>query len=325
MEAMLFHRRSTPHSWTSIRVLVGLSDDREALAAGNAFMNESPYTSRPDPYFKGHQHRVVINQDDLLGLNVGYECHEWQYESFAAFLFDWLVEFATSFSDLQKLTHGNLMRMVTQAANTVYNTDKYRKRGEFGELLLHAILRELFDTEPAVSKLFYKSAVNDTVKGFDAVHVRRGHTGDIELWLGEVKFYKSIDEAIKSVTGEIAEHLTASKMREEFMCVGRLVNPNWEFSEFVNKLFNRNTSLDDIFHAVCIPVLLTYESDVVRDAKEVSDNFIGLLKKEFLRIQTSFKNKVPKAKVKIHLILLPLKSKEKLVSILNEKLKGLQR
>lgn len=287
-------------------------------------MNKSPYTSRPEPYFKGHQHRVVINQEDLLGLNVGYELHEWQYKSFAAFLFDWLVEFATSFSDLQKLTHGNLMRMVSQAANSVYNTDKYRKRGEFGELLLHAILRELFDTEPAVSKLFYKSAANDTVKGFDAVHVRKSPTGDIELWLGEVKFYAGIDEAIKSVVDEIAKHIAAPKMREEFMCVGRLVDPNWEFSQFLNKLFDRNTSLDDIFQSICIPVLLTYESKVVQDAQEVSNNFIVSLREEFYKIQAAFKNKAPKTKVKIHLILLPLESKEKLVAILNEKLKGLQ-
>lgn len=288
-------------------------------------MIESPYSSRPNPYFQGHPDRIVVVQEDLLGLNVGYECSEWQYESFASFLFDWLVEFATSFSDLRQLEPGNIARMVNRAARMVYDTDKYGKRGEFGELLLHAILRELFNTQPAVSKLYYKSAVNDTVKGFDAVHVRRNETGGVELWLGEVKFYASISRAIKDVCEEIAEHIKAPKMREEFMCVGKHIDSGWEFSPYVNKLFDRNTSLDEVFKVVCIPVLLTYESSVVQNAKEISDEFLKGLKDEFHDINEKFKIKVPTGTVKIRLILLPLDSKEKLVYTLNEKLKGWQR
>lgn len=288
-------------------------------------MIESPYSSPPEPYFKGDSDRVVVELDDLLGLNVGYECREWRYEAFASFLFEWLVEFTTSFSDLRKLSVGNMVRMVNRAACTVYNTDKYGKRGEFGELMLHAILRELFNTEPAVSKLYYKSAVNDTVKGFDAVHVRKSSVGDVELWLGEVKFYTLISEAIRSVTSEIVEHIEASKMREEFMCVGKHVDSDWEFAPYVNKLFDRNTSLDTIFKVVCIPVLLTYESDIVKDATTVSNEFLSALKDEFYTIAKDFRSKAPTDRVKILLILLPLKSKEKLVATLNEKLKGWQR
>jgi hypothetical protein len=36
----------------------------------------------------------------------------------------------------------------------VYTTEKFKRRGEFGELLLHAVIRELWETEPAVSKLY---------------------------------------------------------------------------------------------------------------------------------------------------------------------------
>jgi hypothetical protein len=63
------------------------------------------------------------------------------------------------------------MRLVKQAAKTVYTTDKYQRRGEFFELLPHALLREVFNSEPAISKIYYKSATIETVKGFDAVHI----------------------------------------------------------------------------------------------------------------------------------------------------------
>jgi len=63
-------------------------------------------------------------------------------------------------------------------------SDKYKKRGEIGELLLHVICREVFKTYPAITKYFYKDSANNTVKGFDAVHVVVGGDG-LELWLGE--------------------------------------------------------------------------------------------------------------------------------------------
>src|SRR3712207_6996007 len=51
------------------------------------------------------------------------------------------------------------------------SSEKYSKRGEFGELLLHSVIRDVFHSEPAISKIFFKDSANDTVKGFDAVHV----------------------------------------------------------------------------------------------------------------------------------------------------------
>ncbi len=58
-----------------------------------------------------------------------------------------------------------MQRMTKKAAQIVYNTTKYGSRGEFGETLLHIAIRQIYQTIPAVSKIYYKSAVNETVKG----------------------------------------------------------------------------------------------------------------------------------------------------------------
>ena len=89
----------------------------------------------------------------------------------ADYLFDWLLEFSLKYSELQNVNYLTAAQMLRNAAKTVYTTDKYGKRGEFGELLLHAFIRQAFDSEPAVSKIYYKTANNETVKGFDAVHI----------------------------------------------------------------------------------------------------------------------------------------------------------
>ena len=80
-----------------------------------------------------------------------------------------------------------------QVVMSIYQSENFKSRGEFGELLLHAIIRETYNTIPAISKIYYKDGPNETVKGFDAVHVVV--TDDtLELWLGEVKFYNNISK-----------------------------------------------------------------------------------------------------------------------------------
>ncbi len=284
----------------------------------------SPYSYEHEYFFKDNPERIIIDSEDCLGLNVGYEASLWRYEAFSDYLFDWLVEFTTSFSDLRKINPANCLRMIRKAANIVYSTDIYKNRGEFGELMLHAILRELFNTEPAVSKIFFKTASNDTVKGFDAVHIRKNIEGVVELWLGEVKFYSNIHKAITDVTEEINDHLTHKKIREEFMCVGAHIDSDWEYAPYVKKLLDRNTSLDDTFKVICIPVLLTYESAIVKNAKVVSDQFLTALRKEINLYNQSFKRKISLDSIKIYLVLLPLENKKKLINVLDEKLKALQ-
>ena len=282
------------------------------------------YSQKPAPFFKGNDELVVVSRNDFWGLNVGYECLEWRYQAFTNHLFHWLLEFVLPYSDLKKINHANAVEAITKAANTVYSTEKYRNRGEFGELILHAVLRELFDTEPIVNKIYFKSAVNDTVKGFDAVHARCDDDGRLELWLGEVKFYTDIGAAIQSVSDEITAHLGRSKLREEFMCVGKCVDPEWPHAREVDKLFSSNTSLDDVFKIMCVPVLLTYESHAVQSAKQISDDFLSALREELEKHHESFLRKIPNVAVKIVLVLLPLDSKQKLVDSLNAKLRGYQ-
>lgn len=285
-------------------------------------MNPS-YENKPEPFFKGHNELIVIDRKDFLGLHLGYECKVWRYEAFAEYLFDWVMEFATAFSDLRKLNVSNCRKLIKEAAERVYTTDNYENRGEFGELMLHAILRELFDTEPAVCKIFYKSAQNDTVKGFDAVHVRKGDDG-VELWLGEVKFYNSVNSAINDVVDEIKQHLSKEKLRQEFACVGKLVDDEWEFAGSVKALMSRRIPLDEIFQSICVPVLLTYDSTIVNAAKEISDKFLVDLKEELGTYEKKFRGKLSNCLVRVHLILLPLASKQLLIDELEKKLKGMQ-
>jgi hypothetical protein len=118
-------------------------------------------------------------------------------------LIEWLPEFALTYSEFLSLQGYNAADLIAKAARSVYMSDKYKKRGEIGELLLHVICREVFETYPAITKYFYKDSSNNTVNGFDAVHVIVTKTG-LELWLGEAKFYKEIGQAIGAAVKDLA-------------------------------------------------------------------------------------------------------------------------
>jgi Cap4 SAVED domain len=253
----------------------------------------------------------------LTGLCAGYERGEWRSNQLAKKIMRELPDFALRHSEKEGLSHENAMKSIAEAALTIYQTEKYAKRGEFGELLLHVILKELFNTIPAVSKIYFKDAPNDTVKGFDAVHVVASED-DLELWLGEVKFYKSISSAITDVTEELEKHLDTNYLRNEFLLVSHKIDDAWPHADKLNKLIDPDTSLDKVFKTVCIPVLLTYDSDTTKRFSELTDDYKRELLAELTTHYKKFEEKSPIKNLRVRLILFPLQDKTLLVSELHK-------
>jgi len=251
----------------------------------------------------------------------GFELDVWREDALVRDVFDrHLISFASSYSEFKQVDADSAPEALRNAAKSIYQTDKYGKRGEYGELFLHAILRDVFKSEPAVSKLYFKDGPNDTVKGFDAVHIVSIEDG-IELWLGEVKYYKDVARAVADVTSELALHLEPDYLRGEFIPVVRKVDPAWPYADQLNRLLDENTSLDEIFDAVTVPVLLTYDSDAVAKSTRVCDAYVQLLEQEAEAAWQKLSGKISASwRVRLRLILMPLKDKESLTDRMHKKL-----
>lgn len=283
------------------------------------------FPPHPTPFLEVRVHKLEPPQG-VTGLCAGYEQHVWREKQLASHLMKWLPEFALKHSELVGLGADNAVELIAKAAKSIYASDKYKSRGEFGELLLHVVLRQCFKTLPAISKYFYKDSRNDTVKGFDAVHVVAS-TDFLELWLGEVKFYNTIGSAISDVVEEIEAHLERDYLRDEFAAITNKIDNDWPHADRLKLLLHPDTSLDTIFDNVCIPVLLTYDSPVVKSFCEVSAEFKVSFSTEILTHYTAFKQKVTTAlppRVRVHIFLLPLREKKSFVASLDEALKCLQ-
>lgn len=262
-----------------------------------------------------------LNLDPTLrGLCVGYEKGQWRVSDFARHVIEWLPEFALEHSEREAIGHDNCVKMMGKAAVSVYTSEKYQKRGEFGEIFLHIALRQDCKSVPAISKLYFKSATNDTVKGFDAVHVV-GQPGNLELWLGEVKFYDDIGRAIRDVVKELAQHTQENYLRSEFIWIGNKLDPAASHTKEIEKLLDRNVSLDNVFQRLCIPVLLTYDSDCVAKHSQCDAAYKAAFEAEVRKHYSTLIAKKLPANIRIHVFLLPLHTKADLIKELDRRLK----
>lgn len=270
---------------------------------------------------------IIHDPQDLRGLSgvsISFELGVWRSEQFSKYLFRFLPEFALSYSERQKFNDQTSVELLQRAAKLVYTTKKFENRGEFGELILHALIRDLFQSNPAISKIYYKDSHNSTVKGFDAVHIVQSEES-FELWLGEAKFYENINDAIGAVVGELKKHSDADYLRREFALITTKIDDSWEHAEKLKLLLHDDLSLDKIFDQVCIPVLLTYESEIVQNYDKLKTEYELKLREEILKHYEKFSKSDLPNDLKIHLVLFPLKSKEELIKNLHGRLEAWQR
>lgn len=261
----------------------------------------------------------------LTTLCAGFEAGEWRREAFANYLFEYLLEFALQWSQLQTLDSPTAARMIQEAARRVYESAERERCGEFGELLLHAVLRSHFNSEPTVAKLFCQVGEERAVRGFDCVHIVTPEGPDeAQLWLGEARFYSDVAEGLQSGITSLAELSQSSRLTNEFVLIRGATDGEWPYAAQLKALSDGKT-LDEVFDRVCLPLLVTYDSVAVNEHSEAGSDYEQALQEESEAIYSHFREhaQLPDG-LAAHLILVPLKSKEELAAALRERLKDLR-
>lgn len=260
----------------------------------------------------------------LTGLCAGFDDGDWRCDEFAQHLIEtWLPEFALRYSELTELSPQTMGRLMRTAARSVYTTTRYKRRGEFGELILHAALMQEMQTLPAVSKIYYKDGPNETVKGFDAVHVVPSADG-LELWLGEAKFYSDATRGIRDAIASLKRLGERDYLRDEFAAIVHKIDDQWPYAQTLRLLLDKNTPLDKIFASACIPVLITYDSTVVAAHSAHDETYLSAVTQEWEAHHAVFCGKTLPRRVKVHLFLMPLNTKKRLIQALDKELRRWQ-
>lgn len=266
--------------------------------------------------------RVDDQLPSLLGLCAGYEQGAWRANDFARHLIHNVVEFVYPHHEWSKVHSSTAVEMAARAARAVYGSANHGNRGEVGELLLFTVMRGYYGSCPVVSKLYFKSAANDTVKGFDAVHFVEGQDG-LELWLGEAKLYTDAGAAIRDVIAELDRHVEADYLRQEFAWISNKMSTASPRYDELARLLDERTSLDEVFKVLHVPVLLTYDSTAIRDHSAIDAAFEAAVTAEIRKHYNAFRQKFT-GQIRVHLILVPLGSKQALLDAFDSKLKAFQ-
>jgi len=204
---------------------------------------------------------------------------------------------------------------------------KYLKKGEFGELILHLILRDFHNTIPLLSKIYFKDSYGVTVHGFDAVHIQPDNK---TIWLGESKLYTDGKKGVEALIQDIKEHFQRDYLNNEFVIISKKIEPydNIPQKEEWLKLMNKKSKLKDVLNSVTIPLLCTYSSNnFTKHNDENLKEFIEDYEKEVRNLKKHFdeKNDHPlKSDLNIILLLFPVQCKNELIRRMHKKLHILQ-
>lgn len=205
--------------------------------------------------------------------------------------------------------------------------DRYLRKGEFGELILHVLLRDFKNTIPLISKIYFRDSYGTAVHGFDAIHIQPDTK---TLWLGESKIYKDGKAGIKALIQDIQEHIQSEYMESEFAIVSRKVKLFEDIPErkYWLDLMDKATALKEQLNDIIIPLLCTYESEnFSKYDDEGLQEFIDAYESEVRQLKKYFddnNNHRLKSKLKIVLLLFPVQSKKELVAGLHKNLSLLQ-
>jgi hypothetical protein len=253
----------------------------------------------------------------------GFELKAWRCVPFAEHLIEWLPEYALPEDELS-VTHANMYVKLKKAAVRVYTSPKYAKRGEAGEIALHAICRDYFDTLPISNRVFYKSASNDVVKAFDLVHARFPEKGDVELWLGESKLYQDSMDAIGDALASVTGHLAQGFLKEQKLLLGPQIPKTTPRYDELMELFEPQTSLDKFISSGRFVIGILSNSKSCSAAGNVTAAYKSALKNELAAVAARLAKSGLTQKIKIVLLYVPLADKDGFVTAFDSKLKGLQ-
>lgn len=298
---------------------------------------------------------IKLQQEDINGMLINYDLtdegkYSYMDDDFIESVMNYLPEYAMG-QDPIPSNPVKLIPYLREAAKSVIKIKKideikhyldeetpyqnwdpevlkiYNSKGIFSELILHFLLREFKNTISLVSKIYFKDSYSHEAHGFDAVHVS---VNDNKLWLGETKFYNNGKRGIKALIDDLNTHFKHDYLKEQFVIISRaLIHNNELREEWIQKL-NETTRLADKLDMIIIPLLCIYEDTVADeiiaainagiDADTIYLEHVSELKKYFDENNT-FTNK---ERVQTLLILLPVESKDKIVSGMLSKIYSMQ-
>lgn len=226
----------------------------------------------------------------------------------AKIIYNGIVEYAVNeydlnYEDLEREQARVLARRIRYNPNATDSTKQ--KYGFYGEVLLDLILRCFLKTDVLLARGYLYSPIEKSeVKGFDAFHLMEWDD-NVELWLGEAKFYVNYKKPVDDVLRKISYALSDEYVHDNFLALidwqdrfshssSRLsgILDRWEANPSINiasEIANENM-------VITYPIMIAYQpkkdscyEEKVKECLEYIEEQITNLS---ISITTSFRHKI---------------------------------
>ena len=303
---------------------------------------------------------MKIDEDDIntILLNTDYDdtgLLQYAYENFADVFSENILEYAFAYVSIprEEITKKHReaarslikLREIDKLKNyfdnnipeTEWDTDFrkwYERKGVFGEVILHLILKEFKGTIPLISKIYFKDSFAQEAKGFDAVHVSKDGT---TLWLGETKFYKAwkkngvLNGGVDELVDDLKKHFSKDYLSEQYVIIQRGLEAKYTHPqrEYWLEKLSRPILLKDIFQYIKIPLLCIYEDSIAKEylqAVDVAVKDAGIVAHTITvrDYYTSINDHAMKEHMQALLILMPVEAKNKIIRYMLERIWHMQ-
>ena len=240
----------------------------------------------------------------------------------AEYLADWLPEVTLKASELVEVQHLNLRQKMRAAFQEIERHREVNPERLLAEILLHAVLRHQFQTEPIACKLFYQSSTG--TKTFGNAHIVHGVARD-QLWLGRAMLATAVtyDTVLKAIVDELSHVLDPDFLKDEREVILTLREPQHLLPTTLEMVLKRNTPVDDLLEVLCIPVLIAYDSAVLRSGFSI--DYRRKLIAEVNNHYAAIKPMLPPAVqgIQVHVFLAPIECVTTLAQQFGQKIKGM--
>ena len=282
-----------------------------------------------DCFINFNPDRKNIQPDDndfLLSVVNGFEDGHWMKKNFQDFVFNNIALTALNAEERAKCVDVSYSAL-TEAAKHLRLIEDKGKGSEIAEIVLYGIMKHHYKAIPATPKIFYKQNDNDNAKGADAVHIVLTEDGDFQLWLGEAKFYNSIEDGrFAEPLNSVEQMLKTPILRKEIGVMTSLHELDHqirdiELVERITKALQGDVSIDDIKPHIHVPILLLHECDITAGTKRLDDTYRqAIIDYHTERAASFFEKQIKKLEnvdnygcIQFHLILFPIPKKDEVV------------
>lgn len=274
-----------------------------------------------------------IDNKSVLGLINGFEDEKWKYEDFQDYIWNNLQETALSAKERQALYYSpqTLLKKSARNLKIVQKADQ-EKGGEIAEILLYGIMKDYYGALPVVPKIYYKQNSQDPAKGADSVHIVIESQKSFSLWLGEEKFFNSIeDNRLYNILDSVHDNCISANIKKEISIVTGIrdlddLKIDAEIRKKIIGFLEGNPSTDDIKPILHIPIMLLYECNLTKNQKERDNTYIqAVYNYQVERANSYFKKQINRckdiahySKINFHLILFPVPEKQPILDSFRE-------